>query len=127
MSEATTPTGIPITHCGGCGRRHPVTRKHCSTCGSPSLFSHEVHARRTARINYMSHVSDLYDEPHRTSPAVSISVLSYADAVAAAHAVFQAEHGTAPAGGVTSDRNGVIKVEAYGPQYRPAVSVTYHG
>ena len=42
MSEQTQ-TGIAIEYCDQCERRHPVTRKHCSTCGSPSLFPHSVH------------------------------------------------------------------------------------
>lgn len=37
----TTPTGIRIIDCAQCERRHPETRKHCSTCGSPSMFAHE--------------------------------------------------------------------------------------
>ena len=37
----TTPTGIPITDCVTCGRRHPVTRRHCSMCGLATLFGHQ--------------------------------------------------------------------------------------
>ena len=38
MSERTTPTGIPITLCAGCGSEHPATRHHCAKCGRASLF-----------------------------------------------------------------------------------------
>jgi len=38
----TTPTGIRIIDCEQCERRHPEMRKHCSTCGSPSMFPHSV-------------------------------------------------------------------------------------
>lgn len=34
----TTPTSIPITDCETCSHRHPVTRKHCPTCGLAHLF-----------------------------------------------------------------------------------------
>lgn len=34
-----TPTGIPITDCETCRRRHPTTRKHCPTCGLAHLFA----------------------------------------------------------------------------------------
>ena len=37
----TTPTGIPIVDCTTCGHRHPVTRRHCPTCGRATLFGHE--------------------------------------------------------------------------------------
>lgn len=36
---STAPTSIPIVDCAQCGRPHPETRKHCSTCGSPSVFA----------------------------------------------------------------------------------------
>jgi hypothetical protein len=39
-SRATTPTGVPIEDCDNCGRRHPVTRSHCGTCGSAAFFCH---------------------------------------------------------------------------------------
>ncbi len=39
-ARTTTPTGVPIEDCGECGRRHPVTRSHCGTCGSAALFCH---------------------------------------------------------------------------------------
>jgi len=35
---STTPTGIPVTVCGLCGHRHPVTRTHCGTCGLAHVF-----------------------------------------------------------------------------------------
>lgn len=38
MSE--TPTGIPITDCDTCGKRHPVTRTHCPVCELATLFGH---------------------------------------------------------------------------------------
>ena len=41
----TTQTGIPIIDCTACGRHHPATRAHCTTCGSPSLFPHHLHTR----------------------------------------------------------------------------------
>jgi uncharacterized OB-fold protein len=34
----TTQTGIPITECGDCGKTHPVTRRHCSGCGTATVF-----------------------------------------------------------------------------------------
>lgn len=34
----TTPTGVPIQKCATCERTHPVTRKHCPTCGQAHLF-----------------------------------------------------------------------------------------
>lgn len=34
----TTQTGIPITDCGDCGKTHPVTRRHCSGCGTATVF-----------------------------------------------------------------------------------------
>ena len=37
---ATTPTGIPILPCEQCGGIHPITRTHCSECGSSALFCH---------------------------------------------------------------------------------------
>jgi len=37
----TTPTGIPIIPCLGCGRRHPENRNHCGQCGMPSAFLSE--------------------------------------------------------------------------------------
>ncbi|GAW57475.1 uncharacterized protein PD653_4920 [Nocardioides sp. PD653] len=37
MAE-TTPTGIPIEDCATCNRHHPVTRKHCTTCGLALIF-----------------------------------------------------------------------------------------
>lgn len=46
MTEATQ-TGIPIRYCVPCKRAHPVAPKHCSTCGSPSMFPHSVHGRVT--------------------------------------------------------------------------------
>lgn len=39
-ARTTTPTGVPIEDCGECGRRHPVTRSHCGTCGSAAFFCH---------------------------------------------------------------------------------------
>ncbi|WP_432565056.1 hypothetical protein [Kineococcus sp. SYSU DK003] len=121
----TTPTGIPFVMCGSCRLPHPITRKHCQTCGSPSVFAHKTHARRTAHVNYLTGVSDAYQRPRSTAPAVTISILSHADAVHAACAVYEAEHGMAPLDHVSSDRNGVVTVEAYGPHYMPAVSVTW--
>lgn len=41
MTTDTTPTGAPITDCGTCNRRHPVTRQHCPTCGLATLFNHQ--------------------------------------------------------------------------------------
>ena len=38
---STTQTGIPIIDCEECGYRHPVTRKHCPTCGKATLFNHQ--------------------------------------------------------------------------------------
>ena len=38
-----TQTGIPIVDCDECGKRHPVTRKHCENCGLATLFGHEEH------------------------------------------------------------------------------------
>lgn len=35
-----TPSGIPIVDCAKCGWRHPITRRHCPTCGKASLFGH---------------------------------------------------------------------------------------
>lgn len=46
--QTTTPTGIPIVDCLTCGRRHPVTRRHCPVCGLASLFGHKE-CRRVAR------------------------------------------------------------------------------
>lgn len=34
----STPTGVPIVKCDECDYEHPVTRKHCLTCGVPSAF-----------------------------------------------------------------------------------------
>lgn len=34
----TTPTGISIEDCATCNHRHPVSRKHCPTCGLAHLF-----------------------------------------------------------------------------------------
>lgn len=45
----TTQTGIVISPCRTCGIPHPVTRKHCDICGSPSLFPHDMHARPTSQ------------------------------------------------------------------------------
>lgn len=36
--NAPTPTGIPITHCDTCGRTHPITRAHCTTCELATIF-----------------------------------------------------------------------------------------
>lgn len=36
-----TQTGIPITDCDTCGHIHPVTRRHCPTCGLAPLFNHQ--------------------------------------------------------------------------------------
>ena len=41
MTTDTTPAGIPITDCGTCNRRHPVTRQHCPACGLATLFNHQ--------------------------------------------------------------------------------------
>lgn len=38
MTGPTTPTGIPIRLCSVCGVTHPITRRHCTKCGRPSLF-----------------------------------------------------------------------------------------
>jgi len=38
MSGETTPTGVPVIDCEECGRRHPVGRDHCPTCGAATLF-----------------------------------------------------------------------------------------
>lgn len=39
----TTPTGIPIEHCGPCGYSHAVNRPHCANCRRASLFAaHET-------------------------------------------------------------------------------------
>ena len=39
----TTPTGMPIEHCGPCGYEHPVTTPHCANCRRASLFAaHET-------------------------------------------------------------------------------------
>lgn len=38
MTRATTPTGIPIRLCELYSIEHPITRKHCTRCGRPSLF-----------------------------------------------------------------------------------------
>ncbi len=38
LDYATTATGVPITECGTCGKRHPVTRQHCRRCLSWSAF-----------------------------------------------------------------------------------------
>lgn len=121
----TTPTGIPIVMCGGCHLPHPITRQHCQTCGSPSVFAHKTHARRTAHVSYLTGVSDAYRRPGSTAAARTVTVLSYADAVHAACAIYEAEHGTAPVDHVSSDRGGVVTVEAYGPRYMLAVSVTW--
>jgi len=45
---ATTPTGIPIIDCDTCGRRHPITRTHCTICGFAHLFPTPTHAPRRA-------------------------------------------------------------------------------
>jgi uncharacterized OB-fold protein len=37
----TTPTGILIDRCDTCGLTHPVSRKHCPVCNSPSFFCHQ--------------------------------------------------------------------------------------
>ena len=37
----TTQTGIPIQDCPHCGHQHPVTRRHCPSCGLATLFGHE--------------------------------------------------------------------------------------
>lgn len=37
----TTPTGIPIQHCGTCRHTHPITRRHCARCGLATLFGHD--------------------------------------------------------------------------------------
>ncbi|MFJ2506305.1 DNA cytosine methyltransferase [Microbacterium sp. NPDC087592] len=50
MNGETTQTGIPIIDCGECGRRHPVTRRHCAVCGSPSQFPHEFHATTSQTV-----------------------------------------------------------------------------
>lgn len=42
MSE-TTQTGIPIEDCAICDHRHPVSRRHCATCGLAHLFPREGH------------------------------------------------------------------------------------
>ena len=44
----STQTGVAIVECFTCGWTHPVTRRHCEVCGSASLFSHEVHSRRSS-------------------------------------------------------------------------------
>lgn len=36
--RASTPTGVPVIECGECGCEHPVSRRHCRTCGVPSAF-----------------------------------------------------------------------------------------
>lgn len=39
-AEGRTPTGIPVTDCDTCQRRHPVTRRHCEGCGLALIFPH---------------------------------------------------------------------------------------
>jgi ribosomal protein S14 len=34
----TTPSGIEIRDCTRCGMKHPVTRRHCINCDSPTPF-----------------------------------------------------------------------------------------
>ena len=38
LAHPTTQKGVPITVCDTCGKRHPVTRRHCSRCLSWSAF-----------------------------------------------------------------------------------------
>lgn len=38
MGNETTSTGIPYIDCASCGIKHPMTRKHCAKCNSPTLF-----------------------------------------------------------------------------------------
>ena len=40
LEARTTQTGIPIRDCEICGRRHPITRTHCTICGRASLYCH---------------------------------------------------------------------------------------
>ncbi|MBT2587924.1 hypothetical protein [Arthrobacter sp. ISL-95] len=38
QAERTTPTGVPFIDCNTCGKNHPATRRHCKSCGIPSVF-----------------------------------------------------------------------------------------
>lgn len=44
-----TPTGIPIRDCATCGRRHPITRRHCAGCGLAHLFPIQIQSIRPER------------------------------------------------------------------------------
>lgn len=34
----TTPTGVEVAHCGTCEHCHPVSRRHCPSCGLAHIF-----------------------------------------------------------------------------------------
>lgn len=127
MSEPTTTlTGIKIEDCVTCGRRHPVTRTHCSQFGAPSLFSHDVHGSMDARVDFMQSVAHPYGpRPRSTAPGFPVVVTSLAEALSAAWEAFAAKYGTDPTDHITSDRNGWVTIEAYGPGYAPVVRVVY--
>ena len=38
IDRPTTQNGVPIIDCTQCGGTHPEPRKHCMSCGRPSLF-----------------------------------------------------------------------------------------
>lgn len=58
-------------------------------------------------------------------PSVTAEVGNYAEAKALARMAFGAAHGVAPTDDVTSDYNGTVTVEAYGPGGSPCVAVSY--
>lgn len=51
----STQMGVPVLQCERCGRTHPINRKHCAVCNSPSAFINRSGLCMTCATGHLSH------------------------------------------------------------------------